>query len=145
MKKIHARCCAAIAAIAMSLALAACAGQKPTLEEWYADNRAAYQDIMDATNAQYDVHKTMLDIHVIDDNVLAYDYTLSDDFNITDEDELSRLKSSYDDMFESYSANFAESYGTIVNSVRTKDVAIRLRVLSSDGKEIYSRDYTEES
>lgn len=142
MKKKLTTVLAAMMALVMMFAFAACGG-KPTLEEWYAKNEAEFTEITDSVNESADAMGCTMEIVVEDSNVLVFRYTLIDEFPADDADMMDALVSVYDSMFDTYEATFSEVRSEVMDETSTEDVIIRLVALNPDGTELYTRDFTE--
>lgn len=139
MKKKLTTLLAAMIALVAAFTLTACG--KPSLEDWYANQEADFQELENTVNSQ-DMGCT-LDIKVVDGNVLVFDYTLTTAFDTSDPANVEALGQVYDSMFDSYSATFSEVRSQVLDETSTEDVVIRLVASNPDGTELYSRDFAE--
>lgn len=131
----------ALMVLVMAFAVAGCG--KPSLEDWYADNSAEFQQITDSVNSQSEAMGCTMEIVVEDSNVLAFRYTLTTAFDTSDSANVDALAAVYDSMFDSYASTFSEVRTQIMEETSTENVIIRLVALNPDGTELYSRDFTE--
>lgn len=131
---------AALMVLAMALAVVGC-GSKPTLDEWYNDNKSEFDEMLDAANATASTTGVTMNITVENSNVLVYEYTLLDEFP-TDADTLSQLAALYDSQFTSLEPTFTELLNQMESETSTTGISIRLAVYNPDGTELYARDFT---
>lgn len=141
MKKKISAILASLMALMLALIAASCGG-KPTLDKWYEENKTMFDEQMDAANAHSEDNGSTFEIKVEDSHILAYNYTLTEEFPTDDEYNLGRLSAVYDSMYNSFGITFSNLYSRIQNETRTEDIIIRLAVYNPDGTQLYSRDYT---
>ena len=125
----------------MVLVAAGCG--KPTLDEWYNDNRAELFDkIIESANA--DQNRTTTDIRVEDSNVLLYSVTLLDEFPVDEESYLTMIATLYESKYEDMQAQFTQWLARMQEETKTKNIVIRFTVFNSDGITVlYSQDFTQ--
>ena len=125
----------------LALTAAGCGG-RPTLDKWYEENKVTFDEQMDAANTRAEGSGETLEIRVEDSHILAYNYTLTEEFPTDDEYNLGRLSELYDSRYDTFDSTFSNLYSRLQDETRTKDIIIRLAVYNPDGTELYSRDYT---
>ena len=140
MKKKISAILASLMVLMLALTAEGCGG-KPTLDKWYEENKTAFDEQMDAANIHAEDNGEILEIKVEDSHILAYNYTLTDEFP-TDEYNLGRLSALYDSKFSTFDTTFSDLYSRIQDETKTKDIIIRLAVVNPDGAVLYSKDYT---
>ena len=129
----------AVLGILMVLALgimAAGCNSKPSLEEWYTENKAMFDE-----EAAIEAKGYTCEIMVTDSNVLLYQHNLSEVYP-TDDENLAALTTLYDSKFSSYENHYSELLAQMNEETGTKDIVIRLAVVNPDGAVLYSKDYT---
>lgn len=142
MKKKISAILASLMVLMLALTAAGCGG-KPTLDKWYEENKTTFDEQMDAENAHSEDDGATLEIKVENSRILAYNYTLTEEFPTDDEYNMGRLAAVYDSMYDSFGITFSNLYSQIQDETRTEDIIIRLAVYNPDGTELYSKDYTE--
>lgn len=129
----------AMIALVAVFTLAACG--KPSLEKWYANNATEFEALESSVNSE-DVGCT-LEIKVVDDNVLVFNYAFTSTFDTSDSANVDALSQVYDATFERYAPTFSEIRTQALDESSTEDIVIRLVVSNPDGTELYSRDFAE--
>lgn len=129
----------AMIALVAVFTLAACG--KPSLEKWYANNATEFEALESSVNSE-DVGCT-LEIKIVDDNVLVFNYAFTSTFDTSDSANVDALSQVYDATFERYAPTFSEIRTQALDESSTEDIVIRLVVSNPDGTELYSRDFTE--
>lgn len=139
MKKKLTTVLASLMVLVMAFAIAGCG--KPSLEDWYADNKETFTTMTDAVNQQADVNGCTMEIVVEDGNVLVFRYALTEEFDTSDSAAMDALTSLYDSEFDAYSSTFTEVKDQLANETSTENVVLRLEATNPDGTVLYSRDF----
>ena len=139
MKKKLSTVLASLMVLVMAFAIAGCG--KPSLEDWYADNKDTFTTMTDSVNAQADVNGCTMEIVVEDGNVLVFRYALTEAFDTTDTAAMDALTTLYDSNFDAYSATFTEIKDQLAKETSTSDVILRLEATNPDGTVLYTRDF----
>ena len=139
MKKKASAVLASLTVLMLVLIAAGC-GSKPSLDEWYSDNKAMFDE--EVASIDPDISGYTYEVMVIDSNVLLYKRTLLMSYP-TDADNLAVLTEVYDAQFDTYKIRYSQLLEQMKEETGTKNIVIRLAAFNPDGTELYSRDYTE--